>query len=352
MAALPQTLSALVVVALLAGCGGSGPPDGSSAATSSRPAPASSTAAPTTSATPSASTPPDAAAVGANELGRVPVIMYHQLKDDPKGVYDITPARFRAELERLARERYVPVTAADYATGEIDIPAGKHPVVLTFDDSTTSQLRLDAAGQPRPGTAVAILLEVAARHPGFTPTATFFVNRDPFAEPGGRRHLGWLDEHGFEVGNHTLDHAGLRGIGAAGVRRQLGADTAMIARAVPGIEVRTLSLPLGQRPRDKRVMMSGQWRGTSYRHAAAFLVGAGTASSPHSRGFDMTGVPRLRSQGRSGPDARYASARTLDRLAASPGDRYTSDGDPTVISFPERLASELAPTDRPKARAY
>ena len=278
--------------------------------------------------------------------------MYHQLKDHPKGVYDITPARFRAELERLAREGYVPVTAADYATGRIDIPAGKHPVVLTFDDSTRSQLALDAAGQPRPGTAVAILLDVAARHPGFTPTATFFVNRDPFAEPGGRRHLGWLHENGFEVGNHTFDHAPLRGIPVEQVRRQLASDTVMITKAVPGIDVSALALPMGQRPRNHRLMMSGQWRATSYRHAAAFLVGAGSASSPYARSFDPAAVPRMRSQGRSGPEARYASMRTLDRLAASPGDRYTSDGDPAVISFPTALAGDLAPNPTRPARPY
>jgi peptidoglycan/xylan/chitin deacetylase (PgdA/CDA1 family) len=278
--------------------------------------------------------------------------MYHQLKDRPKGVYDITPAAFRAELERLAREGYVPVTAGDYAAGRIDIPAGKHPVVLTFDDSTRSQFALDDAGRPRAGTAVAILLEVAARHPGFTPTATFFVNREPFAEPGGRRHLAWLHANGFEVGNHTYDHLPMRDLGAEQVRRQIAADTAMITKAVPGIDVSTLALPLGSRPRNHRLMMSGQWHGTSYRHAAAFLVGSGSASSPYARSFDPVGVPRMRSQGRSGPEARYASARTLDRMASAPLERYTSDGDPAVISFPTALAGQLAPRARTDARPY
>ncbi|MEU3778885.1 hypothetical protein AB0F11_37925 [Streptomyces sp. NPDC032472] len=45
------------------------------------------------------------AEVGANELGQVPVLMYHQLTEDPASVYDRTPADFRAELERLAREK-------------------------------------------------------------------------------------------------------------------------------------------------------------------------------------------------------------------------------------------------------
>jgi peptidoglycan/xylan/chitin deacetylase (PgdA/CDA1 family) len=348
MPALAPALSALAAAVLLAGCATSSPAAGARHPVSR---PAQSSPAPV-APTPSAPVTPSAADVGANELGRVPVIMYHQLKAHPKGVYDITPARFRAELERLAREGYVPITAADYAAGRIDIPAGKHPVVLTFDDSTRSQLTLTGAGEPQPGTAVAILLEVAARHPGFTPTATFFVNKLPFAEPGGRRYLGWLHEHGFEVGNHTLDHLPMRGLGAEQVRRQIAADAAMITKAVPGIEVSTLALPLGSRPRNHRLMMSGQWHGTWYRNAAAFLVGSGSASSPFARSYEPTGVPRMRSQGRRGPEARYASSQTLDRLAASPTDRYTSDGDPAVVSFPQALARDFAPVSSAVARPY
>ena len=347
MPAVVPALSALAAAVLLAGCATATPPAASARQVVSRPAP---------STTPSAtSTPPVAPApadVAANELGRVPVIMYHQLKDHPKGVYDITPARFRAELERLDRENYVPVTAAEYAAGRIDIPAGKHPVVLTFDDSTRTQLTLTAAGEPESGTAVAILLDVAAQHPGFTPTATFYVNGSPFAEPGGRQYLGWLHAHGFEVGNHTIDHVPLRGKSAEQVRQQIAADTAMITKAVPGIEVSTLALPLGSRPENHRLMMSGQSRGTSYRHVAAFLVGAGSAPSPFARSYDPTGVPRVRSQGRTGPEARFASSLTLDRLAASPADRYTSDGDPAVVSFPKALAHDLAPVSSAVARPY
>src|SRR5262245_21711020 len=91
--------------------------------------------------TDSASAPPapapapvDPAQVQANELGRIPVLMYHRVVGTPASVYDRTPDDFRAELERLARENYVPVTTADLAAGRIDIPAGTHPVVLTFDD--------------------------------------------------------------------------------------------------------------------------------------------------------------------------------------------------------------------------
>src|SRR5581483_4822119 len=94
------------------------------------------------------------AGVHANELGLVPVLMYHQLVSHPVGDYEITPADFRAEMETLAADGYVPITARQLVTRRIDIPAGRHPVVLTFDDATVGQFRLGADGQPLGGTAV------------------------------------------------------------------------------------------------------------------------------------------------------------------------------------------------------
>ncbi|MDQ1584754.1 MAG: hypothetical protein QOJ90_2020 [Actinomycetota bacterium] len=343
----PPLALVLLGAVFLAGCAGQQP-----AAAPVTPSAPIGSAQSSVSPSSSASAIPDPAAVGANELGVVPVLMYHQLKPHPRDVYDITPAQFRAELNRLATEGYVPVTAAAYATGRMDIPAGKHPVVLTFDDSTRSQLTLDSADQPVAGTAVAILQEVAVAHPGFTATATFYVNRDPFAEPGGRRSLGWLHDHGYEIGNHTIDHVPLRNLPAAQVRNQLAADAAMITRAVPGVTVDTMALPLGMRPKDHRLMMAGEAGGTAYRNVAAFLVGAGPAPSPYSRLFDPTGVPRLRSQGRTGQDARFASSLTLDRLAATPSLRYTSDGDPATIAFPKAEQARLSPARAAAARPY
>lgn len=213
--------------------------------------------------------------------------------------------------------------------------------MLTFDDSTRTQLTLDDQGRPAAGTAVAILLEVAARRPGFTPTATFYVNRDPFADPGGRRTLRWLVENGFEIGNHTLDHASLRALSPDGLRRQLAGGTRLIEKATGGQPVRTLSLPFGVRPDNRRLMMAGSWRGTAYAFEGAFLVGAGPAPSPFAKDFDPAGIPRIRSQGRRGPDASYGSTAWLDRLSKNPEDRYTSDGDPGTVSFPEAYAGQL-----------
>jgi hypothetical protein len=51
--------------------------------------------------------PPDPAKVKANELGTVPVMMYHRLTSKP-GEYDMTPAAFRAQVRTVAALRLPP----------------------------------------------------------------------------------------------------------------------------------------------------------------------------------------------------------------------------------------------------
>ncbi|MGI8307251.1 polysaccharide deacetylase family protein [Saccharopolyspora hattusasensis] len=288
--------------------------------------------------------------MGANELGDVPVLMYHRIVPTPSSVYDRTPEDFRAELERLAAEDYVPVTATEYATGRIDVPVGKHPVVLTFDDGSIGQFTLDGAGEPAADTGIRILLDVSAAHPGFRPVATCYVNDPPFGEPTGRRTLAWLHEHGFEIGNHTLDHANLGRTPDAKVGHQIAGMQRFITGAVPGVQVRSIALPLGVHPKNERLAADGSADGVDYHHDSVMLVGSNPAPSPWSADFDPANVPRIRSQGTTGQDAQYGSTAWLDKLAAAPDRRYTSDGDPNRISAP--ADRKTAPSAAVGARLY
>ncbi|WP_309234773.1 polysaccharide deacetylase family protein [Nocardia sp. XZ_19_385] len=282
----------------------------------------------------------------ANELGLVPVLMYHQLLPTPTGEYDQTPAEFRDELERLYREVYRPVTAADYISGAIDIPAGTHPVVLTFDDSTLSQFTFGPDGTPAPDSAVGILEEFRTRYPDFRPTATFYVNNAPFGN--NPRALTWLAEHGYEVGSHTASHANLARLDGAGVQREFAENVHAIQAAVPGKPVRTMALPLGISPADQALASTGAWEGTTYRFDAVMLVGANPAPSPYGR-IDPTGIPRIRSGKGEVP---FDSAHWLNWLAANPTLRYTSDGTPAEISFPAPDAAALSSSWATQANPY
>ncbi|MEV0247660.1 polysaccharide deacetylase family protein [Nocardia sp. NPDC050712] len=288
----------------------------------------------------------DPAQVRANELGSVPVLMYHQVLPAPAGEYDQTPAEFRAELERLYREGYRPVTAADYISGVLDIPAGTHPVVLTFDDSTLSQVTFGPDGNPAPDCAVGILEEFRSRYPDFGVTATFYVNNQPFGD--NPRALAWLAEHGYEIGSHTANHPDLARLDSAGVQREFAENVHAIQAAVPGKPVRTMALPLGISPADRSLAAAGSWAGTSYRFEAVMLVGANPAPSPFGR-VDPTGIPRIRSGKGEVP---FDSAYWLDWLAANPTLRYTSDGNRAAISFPNADTAELSASWTTQANPY
>ncbi|MDQ3578775.1 MAG: polysaccharide deacetylase family protein [Actinomycetota bacterium] len=328
-------LLAIGSLCVLAGCAApvpSGPPPAPSTLVVAQPSP-------------TTTTPP---VDGANEVGQVPVLMYHRIVAAPRSVYDRTPEDFRAELERLVAENYVPVTAAAYASGALDTPAGTHPVVLTFDDGDPTQFALTPDGVPAAGTAVQIMLEVAAAHPGFPAVASFYVNADPFGDPGGSRTIPWLVKHGMEVGNHTLSHANLRRAAPDGVAREITLGDRAIRLAAPGAEPATISLPFGIHPRDPAQALNG----AEYHYKAALLVGAGPAPSPYAKDFDALRVPRIRSQGPTGEEARYGSSVWLDTLAATPGLRYTSDGDPGRVLVPAGAEASLAEAYRARALVH
>ena len=323
-----RIVAASVAVLLAAGCGAD---SGNTGSPSPQPAPA--------------PAPVDPAQVRANELGRIPVLMYHRVVSTPTSVFDRTPEDFRAELERLARENYVPITTAELAAGKIDIPAGTHPVVLTFDDGDPTQITLGPDGAPAPGSAVHILLDVAAAHPGFRPVASIYVNAEPFGGgAAGAAALRWLHANKFEIGNHTFGHTNLRTASAERAQQEIARGDKFIRDAVPGHVPVTLSLPFGARPRNPELAL----RGNGYDYTAALLVGANPAPSPFAEEFAPTAVPRIRSQGPAGEEAAFGSTAWLDKLAASPGDRYTSDGNPAVISYPSGSA---APSNRYAAAA-
>ncbi|GAA0897201.1 polysaccharide deacetylase family protein [Pseudonocardia zijingensis] len=318
-----RIVAASVAVLLAAGCGtDSDSPDPHSAQPPPAPAPV------------------DPAQVQANELGRIPVLMYHRIVPTTESVYDRTPQDFRAELERLAREDYVPITTAELAAGRIDIPAGKHPVVLTFDDGDPTTITLGPDGAPAPGSAVGILLDVAGANPGFRPVASMYVNADPFGGgQAGAAALRWLHDNGFEIGNHTFGHTNLRTASAEKARQDIARGDRAIREAVPGYEPRTLALPFGARPRDPQLAA----RGEGYDYSGVLLVGANPAPSPFTEDFAAQAIPRIRSQGPDGSEAEFGSTVWLDKMAANPGSRYTSDGNPAVISFPTGKEGPAAP---------
>src|SRR5437870_8244905 len=86
-----------------------------------------------------------------NEAGSVMVLMYHDvLGTKPNNDLNRTPDQFRQDLEDFYKRKYYPTTALEFVTNKMDVPAGKTPVVLTFDDARLSQFNVTTGtdGQP------------------------------------------------------------------------------------------------------------------------------------------------------------------------------------------------------------
>lgn len=301
----------------------------------------------------------DPAEVGANELGEVPVLMYHRILEDGGSEYDLTPEEFREELEYLYENDYRPIRTDEFVTGDFDVPAGTTPAVLTFDDSTSEQLAYDDDGEIDPDTAVGILIDVAEQYDDFEATGSFYVLGSLFgvSDEAGAEKLEHLHELGFELGNHTLTHDRLDQLDAEGVQRELAQGAENITDAVDEAEVTTMSLPLGLWPDDRDLAVSGSHDGYDYEHDGVLLVGSNPAPSPFHAEFDGHAIPRIRSLppgswDADDPEGLMTSGYWFDVFEQDPDRRYVSDGDPDTISFPEEHEDALSEEFAERANPY
>ncbi len=228
-----------------------------------------------------------ARAARADETGRVMVLEYHRIGGNPDFApeWTISAKRFREELEYLRSHGYHPINLRDFVRNEIGVPAGKTPVVLTFDDSSDSQftlIRRDGSWVPDPDGAVGVLADFHARHPDWPLRGTWFVlpKADPpndfFGQPRLiRQKLEYLTRRGMEIGSHTLYHADLSSMTPDEIRRQLALSIVEIRRHLPDYEVTTLGVPFGRYPADVGLLRSGEWEGDDYAFEAAVEVAGG-----------------------------------------------------------------------------
>jgi peptidoglycan/xylan/chitin deacetylase (PgdA/CDA1 family) len=258
------------------------------------------------------------------------VLEYHLIRE-PEGRWQRTPANFRADMERLHAGGYIPANSIDLTLGLPEVPAGRKPVVLTFDDSDISQFRYLADGSLDPDSAVGILVEMHQAYAGDWPLkGTFYVLQDVDAperilfgqEDYQDQKLQWLVDQGFEVGSHTISHFDLAAGSAEQVQWQLAVSQWQLEARLPGYDVRSLSLPFGNYPLDEALVAQGVWAGQAYTYASAVMVAGGAGVSPHSSEFDPYHVPRVQA-------LQSELDYWLDYFAQNPQFYYVSAGPET-----------------------
>ncbi len=291
-----------------------------------------------------------------NELGKVPIMMYHGIIDTvdnkytggnvDKDGYNRTAKAFGEDLEFYYQQGYRMIRLTDYVNGIIDVPLGKSPIILTFDDGNQNNfnvLGIDENGNLEidPNCAVGILESFKAKYPDYNVTATFFVNGGIFNQSKyNEQILDWLIEHGYDVGNHTISHVDFTKIGVEKTQMEVGKLYKMLDDYIPGKYVKIIALPFGTPYKDSHpnypYILKGIYNGYSYETEAALRVGWEPEVSPFSKDFDIKFLKRCRAYDNNGKDFDITMVfKNLEK------NRYISDGDKNLIVIPSDIEKNM-----------
>jgi peptidoglycan/xylan/chitin deacetylase (PgdA/CDA1 family) len=279
---------------------------------------------------------------GANEMGQVLVLEYHRI-GYPETRYQRTPDNLRADLQRLYDSGYYPVNFIDLINRLPNVPPGKKPVVLTFDDSDISQFNVLADRTIDADSAIGIILNFHSQHPQDWPTrATFFVLGDDtgdyyrvFGQPEwAKAKVQLLVDLEMEIGSHTVNHTDLSWATAERIYWELAVSQHVIEEMAPGYKVQTMSVPFGGFPYTLDFLKAGQWGEYSYTYAGNAAAWGGAGVSPHDPTFEPYHVSRLEI-------TETSLDHWLTYFEQNPHEYYVSDGDPNRVTVPPQLAEAL-----------
>ncbi len=283
-----------------------------------------------------------------NELGRVPIMMYHGIHHKnnsdtdyiggniDKDGYQRTSEAFRNDLEFYYQNNYRMIRLSDYVDGIIDVELGKSPIILTFDDGLQNNINvmgLDENGEIiiDPNCAIGILEEFKNKYPDYNVTATFFVNAGLFNQPEyNEKIMKWLVENNYDIGNHTSTHADFTKIDLNETNYQIGKVYELLDSIIPNQYVNIVALPYGSPYKKSHAnfenIFNANYNGKIYNTKSALRVGWESDYSPFSIDFDKTFLKRIRAYDNNGEEFDIEmNFKILEN------NRYISDGNKDKI---------------------
>lgn len=300
---------------------------------------------------------------GINELGKVPIMMYHGIREKTsnstgtvggnvdKDGYNRTPEAFREDLEFYYENGYEMIRLDDYINGIVKASYGKSPIILTFDDGNEDNIKvtgLDDKGNIiiDKNSAVGILEEFKKKHPDTNVTATFFVNGGIFNQSEyNDKILKWMVKNGYDIGNHTQTHLDIKKSSGDRVQKEIAYVYDKLEKVIPGKYVKIIALPFGSpyvKTHDNfKYVLSTSYNGKTYETEAALRVGWEPEVSCFDKDFDKTFLKRCRAYDNNGKE--FDIDMVFNMLKKS---KYISDGNPDTIVIKEENKNKLGTTDK------
>ena len=300
---------------------------------------------------------------GINELGKVPIMMYHGIREKTanstgtvggnvdKDGYNRTPEAFRKDLEYYYENGYEMIRLEDYINGKVTASYGKSPIIITFDDGNEDNIKvtgLDDNGNIiiDKDSAVGILEEFKKNHKDVTVTATFFVNGGIFNQSEyNEKILKWMVENGYDIGNHTQTHLDIKKSTPERVQKEIAYVYDELEKTIPNKYVKIIALPFGS-PYSKdnanfKYVLSTNYNDKNYITEAALRVGWEPEVSCFDKNFDKTFLKRCRAYDNNGKE--FDIAMVFNMLKST---KYISDGNPDTIVIKETDKDKLVNTDK------
>jgi peptidoglycan/xylan/chitin deacetylase (PgdA/CDA1 family) len=283
-----------------------------------------------------------------NELGNIPIMMYHSIVNKTndetpytggnvdKNGYNRTTEAFRNDLEMYYQKGYQMIRLNDYINGNINIPLGKSPLILTFDDGNSDNFLvtgIDDYGNLiiDPNSAIGILESFKKKYKDFNVTATFFLNAELFGQSKyNNKILEWLVNNGYDIGNHTRTHTDITKIDATKTQSEVAYMYQLFDTVIPNEYVHIIALPYGS-PYEMThpnfpYILEGNYDGYTYKTDATLQVGWDADYSPFHKNFNKTFLKRVRAWDNNGTGFDIEQVfNNLDK------NRYISDGNKDTI---------------------
>ncbi len=300
------------------------------------------------------------AALHVDESGRIPILMYHAIggpshkgtRYDKEGL-NIAPETFRKQLALMYAAGWYPMNMRDILTARMDVPAGKTPVVLTFDDARGTQFHYLKDGSIDPNCAVGILKAFHQTHPDWPLKATFYVlpksawNPAPFWQPGTEtKKLRALVADGFEIANHTTTHRMMGRLPAKELIWEMAEAERYMDSHVPGLKMDTMALPGGDYPKNKALwadLRSGKLGDITYSNRCLLMAWGGPSRNWVDKKFDPDRIARI------GVGPGWAE-RAIKALQTGRIPAYVSDGNPDTVAMPRSEVKGVNPKSLQGAR--